>query len=169
MRSLFAVLAVLIAGPVSAAEIMVMDAYARVGRPGAPTGAVSMMLHNMGAEEDRLIGAKSTVARAAQIHSTEVKDDIVSMRHIEDGVLLGAGQVHEFGRGGDHVMLMGLTEKLEDGDTVPVTLIFEKAGEVTVDVTVDNARGQPGHDDHGAHGDHSDHGAKDDHDDHSGH
>lgn len=163
MRSLFAVLAVLVAGPVSAAEIMVMDAYARVGRPGAPTGAVFMVLHNMGAEEDRLIGAKSSIARAAQIHSTEVKDDIVSMRHIEDGVVLGAGAVHEFARGGDHVMLMGLTEKLDNGDTVPVTLIFEKAGEVTVDVTVDNARGQPGHGDHGAHGDH---GNKDDH---SGH
>ncbi len=145
MRKLLTVLAVLIAGPVSAAEIMVMDAYARIGRPGAPTGAVFMMLHNMGAEEDRLIGAKSSIARAAQIHSTEVKDDIVSMRHIEDGVQLDAGAAHEFARGGDHIMLMGLTEKLNDGDTVPLTLIFENAGEVTVDVTIDNARGQPGH------------------------
>lgn len=143
MRKIFAVLAVMIAGPVSAAEIMVMDAYARTGRPGAPTGAVFMMLHNMGDTEDRLIGAKSSAARAVQIHATEVKDDIVSMRHLEDGVPLDAGAVHEFARGGDHVMLMGLTESLENGDTVPVTLIFEKAGEVTVDVIVDNDRGQP--------------------------
>lgn len=157
MRNLFAVLAVLIAGPVSAAEIMVMDAYARVGRPGAPTGAVFMMLRNMGTEEDRLIGASSTAARAAQIHSTEVKDDIVRMRHIEDGVPLGAGAVHEFARGGDHVMLMGLTEKLKDGDTVPLTLIFQKAGEVTVEVTVDNKRGQPGHGDHRGQGDQDEH------------
>ncbi|MDA8585926.1 copper chaperone PCu(A)C [Rhodobacteraceae bacterium] len=146
MRNLFAALAILIAGPVSAAEIMVMDAYARVGRPGAPTGAVFMMIHNMGAEDDRLIGASSSVARAAQIHATEVKDDIVRMRHLEDGVPLPAGKMHEFGRGGDHVMLMGLTEKLSDGDAVPVTLIFEKAGEVTVEVKVDNQRGQPGSD-----------------------
>ena len=62
-------------------------------------------------------------------------------------------------RGGDHVMLMGLTGPLKDGDSFPLTLTFEHAGNVTVDVVVDSARdatmpagqgaGQGGHAGHG--------------------
>ena len=66
----------------------------------------------------------------------------------EDGFAVPAGGGHMLERGGDHVMLMGLTESLEDGESFPLTLVFEEAGEVVVEVPVDLTR-QPEHGDHG--------------------
>lgn len=57
----------------------------------------------------------------------------------EEGIAIPAGETHELARGGDHVMFMGLTRAVKDGDTVMLTLTFEHAGEVTVDIPVDNA------------------------------
>ncbi|MBK6468759.1 MAG: copper chaperone PCu(A)C [Rhodobacter sp.] len=51
-----------------------------------------------------------------------------------------AGEMHSFVRGADHVMLMGLTRELKDGDVFPLTLVFESGAEFTFDVVVDNAR-----------------------------
>ena len=144
MRKFLIAIALLMAGPVSAAEIMVMDAYARASRPGAPTGAVFMMLHNMGDTDDRLIGAQSPIAKVAQIHTSIDKDGVVSMLHLEDGIAVAAACELMGCAGGDHVMLLGVTEELVDGEKIPVTLTFEKAGDVTVDVIVDNKRGQGG-------------------------
>ena len=142
MRLFFAALAVCLAGPVAAGEIMVMDPYARASRPGAPTGAVFMTLHNMGDTDDRLIGASTPVAQVTQIHTHIDDNGIMKMREIEGGLPVAAGQMHELARGGDHVMLMGVTEDLVQGETIPLTLIFENAGEITLDVPIDNKRGQ---------------------------
>ena len=103
------------------------DAYARtMGGIGA-SGAVFMMLHNNGTTDDRLIGAKTEVAAKAELHT-----------HImtADGVM----QMVTIERGSDHVMLFGLTRELKDGDSFPLTLIFESGAELTFDVVVDNQR-----------------------------
>ena len=142
MRTLVAFLAMLLAPPALAAEIMVMDAYARASRPGAPTGAVFMVLHNMGQTEDRLIGAATPVAQIAQIHTHIDDNGVMRMREVKDGIPLPPGTMHEFARGGDHVMLMGLTRDLTNGETVRLTLVFEIAGEIEIEVSVDNQRGQ---------------------------
>ena len=144
MRFFITTLALCLAGPGLAAEIMVMDPYARVARPGAPTGAAYMVLHNMGDADDRLIGAESPVAELVQIHTHIEDNGVMKMRRIEGGIPLPAGTMHELARGGDHVMMMGLTQELMDGTVIEVTLVFEKAGEVIVAVPVDSARGQAG-------------------------
>ena len=95
--------------------IMVEDPYARSNGPSAPVGAAFKVLRNTGAEDDRLIGVASPAAKMVELHT------------------------HQLGSG-DHVMLMGLTTGIDTGDTVTLTLIFEGAGEVTLDVPVDNAR-----------------------------
>jgi hypothetical protein len=126
------------------AEIMVEDAYARtMGGIGA-SGAVFMVLANHGHHDDRLIGAKTDAAAKAELHThVMTADGVMQMREIEGGVPLPAGVAHEFVRGADHVMLLGLTRALKDGDTLSLTLIFESGAEVTVDVVVDNQR-KPG-------------------------
>jgi copper(I)-binding protein len=68
------------------------------------------------------------------------------MMHVEEGFAVPAGGMHMLARGGDHVMLMGLNQSLAHGDVVSVTLTFEQAGDVTVDIPVDLER-KP---DHGA-------------------
>ena len=119
----------------------VHDAYARsMGGVGA-SGAVFMMLHNNGATDDRLIGAKGDVAQKLELHTHKMTDDgVMQMLEIEGGVPMPAGEMHSFERGADHVMLMGLTRELRDGDSFPLTLVFESGAEMTFDVVVDNAR-----------------------------
>jgi copper(I)-binding protein len=120
------------------------DAYARsMGSIGA-SGAVFMMLHNNGTTDDRLIGARVDVAQKAELHTHKMTDEgMMQMLEIEGGVPMPAGEMHSFERGADHVMLMGLTRELKDGDSFPLTLIFESGAELSFDVTVDNAR-KPG-------------------------
>jgi len=142
MRFLLSALLAILALPAVADDIMVMDPYARVSRPGGPTGAIFMVLHNMGDTEDRLIAAQTPVAQLVQIHTHIEDNGVMKMRKIEGGIPLPAGGMHELARGGDHVMLMGITENLIDGTTIPLTLTFEVAGDVTLEVPVDNNRGQ---------------------------
>ncbi|MFK7940686.1 MAG: copper chaperone PCu(A)C, partial [Roseovarius sp.] len=128
--------------------IEVHDAYARSSNPKA--GAAFMMIHNHGETDDRLVGVSSDVAKLVHLH-THVEDEngVMKMMHVEDGFDLPAGGMVELKRGGNHVMFMGLADPFEQGETVPVTLIFENAGEVAVDVAIDHdrkAKHMDGHD-----------------------
>lgn len=143
MKTLYTILALCIATP-CLAEMVINDPYARASRPGAPTGAAFFTIQNTGDTGDRLIAAASPVAKMVELHTHIQDGDIMRMRPIEGGIEIPAGETHELARGGDHVMLMGLTETLEDGDEIEVTLTFEEAGEVTLVVPVDNKRGQHG-------------------------
>lgn len=154
--------------------IHIHDAYARTTASGS--GAVYFTIHNNTDADDRLVAARSEVAEKVELHTNiEGDDGVMKMVALPDGIELIAGDMHALARGGDHVMLMGLTRKLEDGDHFPLTLVFSHWPEITVDVVVDNERaaGDGGmdemdhsaHDDHSAHGDgHSENG-----DDHSSH
>jgi periplasmic copper chaperone A len=116
----------------------VHDAYARLS---PMSGAVFFMIHNNGATDDRLIGARTDVAQKAEVHThSEDANGVMTMGEIEGGVALPAGEMHAFERGADHIMLMGLTDGLKDGDVIPLTLIFESGAEMLVQVPVDNAR-----------------------------
>lgn len=119
----------------------VHDAYARsMGGIGA-SGAIFMMLHNNGSADDRLVGAKSDVAQKLELHTHKMNaEGVMQMLEIEGGIPLAAGEAHLFQRGADHVMLMGLTRELKDGDSFAVTLVFESGAEFTFDVAVDNQR-----------------------------
>lgn len=127
--------------PALAQDITIEDAYARsMGGIGA-SGAVFFDIKNAGTEADRLVSAASDVAKMVELH-THKQDaaGVMQMIAVPEGFEVPAGADHLLARGGDHVMLMGLTRELADGDMVALTLTFEKAGEVTVDVPVDNKR-----------------------------
>ncbi len=130
--------------------ITVDDAYARSSGKTAKAGAAFMMIQNTGDADDRLIGVESEAAARVELHTHLVDDNgVAKMVHVEEGFVIPAGEAHMLKRGGDHVMFMGLTAPFEQGETVPVTLIFEKAGEVEVEVPVDLER--KGEDGHGSH------------------
>lgn len=149
-RTLFAAAAAVLAlcVPALAEEhpdgIHIHDAYARsMGGVGA-SGAVFFMVHNHTEADERLVAARADVAQKVELHThKEGADGVMQMIQIEGGIPLAAGDMHELARGGDHVMLMGLTRELKDGDVFPLTLVFESGTEVAVEVTVDNAR-KPG-------------------------
>ena len=141
--------------------IHVHDVYARsMGQMGA-SGAIFFMMHNNTDTDDRLVSAAADVAERVELHThKEDANGVMQMLHVEEGFPIAAGDMHALERGGDHVMLMGLTRDLKDGDTFPLTLTFEQAGQITVEAVVDNAR-KPGEGmmDHSGHGDmdHSNH------------
>lgn len=153
-----AVLAAFLSLPgLALADIIVTDPYARTSRPNAPTGAAFMLIENTSETADRLVSARSDIARRVEIHShIDQGDGIMKMVELEDGITIEAGATHALQRGGDHVMLMGLVEPLEQDAMVEITLTFEQAGDVVLRVPVDNERKpKHGHMNHG----HSDHGA----------
>lgn len=119
--------------------VHVEGAYARF-MPGGQTGAAFMLIQNHATVDERLIGVSSDVAEKVELHSHKMNaDGTMQMLHLEEGIVIPAGQSHELARGGDHVMFMGLKREVKEGDTVTVTLTFEHAGEVKVDIPVDNA------------------------------
>lgn len=129
--------------------IVAEDAYARAATPSSKAGAAFMMLVNTSDQDDRLIAARSDVAKKVELHThVDQGGGVMKMTQIEDGIALPAGSTHMMQRGGDHVMLMGLNQSLTQGDTISVTLVFETAGEVVIEVPVDNER-------KGTHGGHS--------------
>lgn len=149
--TLSGVLVALSFGAMAAAEVKIDDAYARSSNPMA--GAAFMVIHNLGDTDDRLIGVRSDAAARTELH-THIQSDngVMQMIHIEEGLGLPAGGDLLLQRGSDHVMFMGLTAPFEDGATIPITLIFETAGEIEVDVIVDQTRMPMPDMDHGADG-----------------
>lgn len=140
-------------------KIMIHDAYARASGMSAMAGAAFFEIMNTGDEDDRLISAVSDVAKRVELHThKEDANGVMKMMEVEEGFVIPAGGMHMLKRGGDHVMFMGLNQPFEDGATVAVTLVFEKAGEMSVDIPVDLKRmPKGGHMDHG----HKDHDHKD--------
>ncbi len=122
--------------------IVVDDPYARVSRPNGPTGAAFMQITNQGNQDDRLVAARFEGARTTELHThlMDPASGVAKMRPVEDGFAIAAGKTISLMRGGDHVMFMGLSAPLVDGETITVTLEFETAGEIVVEIPVDSQR-----------------------------
>ncbi|WP_281995789.1 copper chaperone PCu(A)C [Ruegeria faecimaris] len=121
--------------------ITLEDAYARSAGKTAKAGAAFMVIQNTGEADDRLVRAESEAAARIELHTHLIDaNGVAQMTHVEEGFVIPAGGAHALKRGGDHVMFMGLVAPFEHGATVPVTLVFEKAGEVEIDVPVDLER-----------------------------
>lgn len=105
------------------------------GQMGANSAAY-MTIANKGKEPDRLVGAKADVSKAVEIHETVMDGDVMRMQPVQGGIEVPAGGQVELKPGGYHVMLIGLTRDLNAGDKFPLTLQFEKGGEMTVQAEV---------------------------------
>ena len=131
------------AGMAIAGDIQIEDPYARAASPIAKSGAAFMQITNMGAENDTLISASTDAAMRPELHTHIMEDGVAKMREVEGGIPVMAGEMTMLQRGGFHVMLMGLTQPLTHGETITVTLVFEKAGEIVIEVPIDNERQGP--------------------------
>jgi len=100
-----------------------------------PTSAVYFVIVNQGSAADTLTGASCAVASAAQLHQTRMQGDVAEMAPVPSVEVPAHGKV-EFKPGGYHVMLLGLARDLNVGDTLKLTLQFEKSGAITLDVPV---------------------------------
>ena len=114
--------------------VQINDAYARAA---AASGAIFLTITNHQSEDDRLISATADAAKVTELHTHIAgADGVMKMRAVEDGFVIRAMGDHALKRGGDHIMLMGLTQPLKEGDEIEITLTFEKAGEVKLKAKV---------------------------------
>lgn len=133
--------AAFLAFPAFAQGVAVQDPYARSASAMATTGAAFMVITNTGGAADRLIGVTSDVAEKVELHThREDANGVMRMIHVEEGLDLPEGGEIVMERGGHHVMFMGLKEPMAQGDMIDLTLVFEQAGEVAVQVPVDLER-----------------------------
>ncbi|AUH53709.1 hypothetical protein CXB49_19765 [Chromobacterium sp. ATCC 53434] len=102
----------------------------------SPTGGVYLSLENQGKGADRLVSASTPRAASAELHTHVNDNGVMRMRKVEGGVEIAPGQTVKFAPGSYHVMLVGLKQPLKAGDRFPLTLNFEKAGSIVVDVVV---------------------------------
>jgi len=130
--------AILFALPAVADGIRVEDPFARVSARMSASGAAFMIIHNETGAADRLVDVRSDIAEKTELHThNEDANGVMRMIHVEEGFELPEGGAIAMVRGGHHVMFLGLRQPLENGMTFPLTLVFEKAGEMTIDVPVD--------------------------------
>ncbi len=123
-------------GVVHLGPINISAPFTRATLPNAPVGGGYLTIENTGTEDDRLVSVASPVAGETQIHDMAMEGDVMKMRHLEDGLVIPAGQTVTLEPGGLHIMLMQLQGKLVEGETITVTLTFEKAGTVDVQLPV---------------------------------
>jgi len=130
----------------SAGALKIGHPHARPTVASQSIGGGYLKLVNTGAVADRLLSASTPVAQSVQLHTMRMEGDVMRMREVES-IEIAPHQTVELKPGGMHLMLMGLKAPLVAGQRFPLTLGFEKAGQVTVDMTVDApASGAAGHD-----------------------
>lgn len=127
------------AGMAKVGDIMIHEGWARASIGSAPNSAAYMTLMSHGTAADKLIGAKTPIAETAELHHHILDGGIAKMRPVE-AIEVKPGETAVLEPGGFHIMLMGLKEELTAGDAVPLTLTFEKAGDVTLDIQIKGLR-----------------------------
>lgn len=140
------------AAPVTLGDLEISNGFSRATLPNAPVGGGYITITNTGGEADRLVSAASPVADVAQIHQMKMDGDVMKMNELPEGVEIPAGSTVVLEPGGLHIMLMKLTQPLVDGTRIPLTLTFEKAGGVEVELSVGGPAAKGPAEDHSGHG-----------------
>ena len=123
--------------------IEIVQPWTRATPPTAESGGGYLVLKNTGTTPDRLIAVKSPAADKAEIHEMKMDGNIMRMREVEKGIEIPPGATVELKPGGFHVMFMGLRAPFAKDTKVPLTLVFEKAGSIDVDLMVQAMGAQP--------------------------
>jgi periplasmic copper chaperone A len=153
-----AFLAVFTAGPlraeeVKAGDLVISQAWSRATPNGARIGAGYLTIENRGATADRLMGGTADISAKIEVHEMSMNNGVMKMRPLDQGITIEPGKTVKLSPGGFHLMLLDLKGPLKQGDKLPVTLQFEKAGKVSItfDVQGVGAKGPAGSDDGAGH------------------
>ena len=125
-------------GPAARADssVVVERVWSRATPPNATAAVVYLTLSNRSEVSDRLVGLVSPVSERAEMHVMRMLDGVATMRHLNDGVEIQPGGEVGFAPGGLHLMLVGLTDPLVEGQSFSIELIFERANPVNAEVHV---------------------------------
>jgi periplasmic copper chaperone A len=125
-----------LAGEVKAGDLVITQAWSRATPGGAKIGGGYLTIENKGSTPDRLIGGSADVASKVEVHEMAMNNGVMTMRPLDKGLLSEPGKTVKLAPGGYHLMLFDLRRPLKQGDKLPVTLNFEKAGKVDLSLDV---------------------------------
>ena len=117
--------------------------WVRASVPGQVNGAGYVEISNKAAQSDKLIAASTSGVNRVELHTIITENGVAKMREVS-GIEVPASGAVKLAPGGYHIMFLGLTEPFKAGSTLPVTLKFEKAGEVKVNFEIKPATFNPG-------------------------
>lgn len=118
--------------PIILGALELTNAFTRAMPPAAKAGGGFVTIANTGNEDDRLVSASSPAAPVVELHEMRMDGDVMVMRELENGVFVPAGETVMLAPGGLHIMFMKVPTPFAEGEPVPVTLTFEKAGSVDI-------------------------------------
>ncbi len=127
--------AALFAASAAQAQVTIEKPWVRATAPGARVGGGYLMIRNAGAAADRLVGASSPAAARVELHVHIKEGEVMKMREVRAFDVPAKG-AFELKPGGAHLMFMELKRPFKEGESVPVKLRFEKAGELSADFHV---------------------------------
>lgn len=118
-------------------SIEIEHPWSRATPNGAKVAGGYAAFNNEGSTPDRLVSATAEIAGRTEIHEMGVKDGVMTMRPLPDGLAIPAKGEAALAPGGVHLMFLDLKRQLKQGETFPGTLTFEKAGTVNVQFAVE--------------------------------
>jgi copper(I)-binding protein len=139
--SFFALLGLLMAAcqNASSSAIQIEEAWGRPSPMDATLGAIYMKISNTGSQDDSLLSASSPACGVIELHETIMEGDVMKMRPVPDGAIaIPAGEVVELKTGGLHLMCIDKQQDFAVGSKIALTLNFEVAGAMELDVEVKN-------------------------------
>jgi len=120
-----------------AGNITIEHAWARPSAGTTKMSAAYMKLKNAGKEGDTLKSASSPVAAEVSIHENINDNGVMKMRQVQGGLAIPAGGEVNLKPGGLHIMLMGLKQNLELGQTIPLKLSFANGGDTEIQAKIE--------------------------------
>ncbi len=116
-------------------QLSAQGAWVAEAMPGQSMTAAYMTISNEGDVEEELVSVESKVAENLELHEMVKQGEMMRMRRV-DSILIGHGEEVALEPGGLHIMLIGLTREVKEGDTVELNLIFESGANLTVSAPV---------------------------------
>lgn len=140
--ALFCAAASIYAADAKVGNLSIDDAWARTGQPGQVSAAY-FEVKNKGAA-DKIVSANCDCAKATELHDVKMVDGAMKMVPVS-GMEVPANGELKLKPGSYHIMLIGLNRPLTAGETLPIKVKFEKAGEVTLNAKVKDKAAPVGH------------------------
>ena len=131
-----------LAQEVKAGDLVITQAWSRATPGGAKIGSGYLTIENTGSAPDRLIGGSGDVADKVEVHEMTMNNGVMKMRLLDKGLTIEPGKTVKLAPGGYHLMLLDLKRPLKQGDKLPLTLEFEKAGNVKLSFDVQGVGAQ---------------------------
>lgn len=127
---------------VKAGGLVITQPWSRATPGGATIGGAYLTIENKGSTPDRLIGGSADVASKVEVHEMSMNNGVMTMRPLDKGLSIEPGKTVKLAPGGYHLMMFDLKSPLKQGDKLPVTLEFEKAGKVKLSFEVQGVGAQ---------------------------